>query len=41
MRALHITAIISRDPFQQHGLAMYRVIGFSPVKSHSALKDVV
>jgi uncharacterized protein YciI len=33
--------ILAQDPFQQCGLAIYRVIDFMPVKFHPALADVL
>ncbi|CAM3945374.1 YciI family protein [Kerstersia gyiorum] len=33
--------LLLQDPFQQHGLASYRVIEFSPVKFHPVLNSVL
>ncbi len=36
-----LDVILLRDPFQQHGVAAYRVTEYSPVKSHPALKHIL
>lgn len=36
-----LDALIALDPFHIHGLADYRVIEFSPVKSHPQVTDLL